>query len=316
MQTSNNTTVKGIHCKINYNDQIRRFHFVGTEFISLKETIARLFSLNVEFVLKYTDDEKELITLERQEDYITALQICPDILRITIHAATVHQPMFPSVPYHGMSVNQPVFPFVPCRGMSERAHYQHGSTEPVPCHGIPVNQPMFPSVPCHGTSERAHFHRKFHHHGGCKGRHHFTKGNGGCSVPDHVKLRFEQKLIWINLCLEKFSLDEAQLTPWEAHSKQRLMKKKERITAFLSGQPYHKPELSPESMQYNEVIHRQIMEKKNEMHATRGKIREVKILLQTQVDDKDLLEKLAQLKELNYQLKSLIRSLFLQLKSQ
>jgi len=67
-----------------YNEHIRRFHFVGTEFVSLKESIARLFSLNDEFVLKYLDDEKEYVTLESQEDYLTALEITPTILRLVI----------------------------------------------------------------------------------------------------------------------------------------------------------------------------------------------------------------------------------------
>jgi hypothetical protein len=77
-----------IHVKISYNDEIRRFIFNGTEFTSLKETIIKVLSLNDEFVLKYQDDESDYVTLDCQEDLITALMISPKMLRISVEKKT------------------------------------------------------------------------------------------------------------------------------------------------------------------------------------------------------------------------------------
>jgi len=80
----NTNNVDTIHVKIIHEDQIRRFLFVGTEFTSLKETISRLLNFNDEFVLKYQDDEKDYVTLESQDDLLTALSISPKMLRISV----------------------------------------------------------------------------------------------------------------------------------------------------------------------------------------------------------------------------------------
>jgi ABC-type nickel/cobalt efflux system permease component RcnA len=77
-------TTQNIHCKVSYDGQIRRFTFVGTEFTSLKEMIARLANVQGEFVLKYRDDESDYVTLENQEDLTTALMISHTLLRIAV----------------------------------------------------------------------------------------------------------------------------------------------------------------------------------------------------------------------------------------
>jgi hypothetical protein len=84
MEKQTNNNVDSIHVKIIHDDQIRRFLFSGTEFTSLKETISRLLNFNDEFVLKYQDDEKDYVTLESQEDLVTALSISPKLLRISV----------------------------------------------------------------------------------------------------------------------------------------------------------------------------------------------------------------------------------------
>jgi hypothetical protein len=76
--------IEEIHCKVSYDGQIRRFSFVGTEFTSLKELIARLANIHGEFVLKYRDDESDYVTFESQEDLTTALMISPTLLRIAV----------------------------------------------------------------------------------------------------------------------------------------------------------------------------------------------------------------------------------------
>jgi len=78
------STNESIHIKINHHNQIRRFLFNGTQFCSLKDSIAQLFTLTDEFVIKYQDDESEYVTLDCQEDLVTALTFSPKLLRIFI----------------------------------------------------------------------------------------------------------------------------------------------------------------------------------------------------------------------------------------
>jgi len=87
--------IESIHCKVSYDGQMRRFSFVGTEFTSLKELIARLANIHGGFVLKYRDDESDYVTLESQEDLTTALMISPTLLRIVVETTNA-PPSFPS----------------------------------------------------------------------------------------------------------------------------------------------------------------------------------------------------------------------------
>jgi archaellum component FlaC len=75
------TTVSGVHCKVICENEIRRFTFTGTEFSSLKEQIRIICSLNKEFVLKYKDDEGDMITLSTNSELSFALS-CLDSARI------------------------------------------------------------------------------------------------------------------------------------------------------------------------------------------------------------------------------------------
>lgn len=266
--------LKGIHCKITYDDQIRRFHFVGTEFVSLKESIARLFSFNDEFVLKYLDDEKEYVTLESQEDYLTALAITPTILRLKI-----------SKPSARSCTVSPSSPFC-----EERER------------GIEKKR-------CGGK----------HHHG--KGHYQskrYRRFQGSDSpLPEHRKQRLEQKLIFLNHCIDALNaVEESQLSPWDIRRKERLLKKRERVTACLGGNCPRKqrPELSEEAKQFNGVVKQQLGEVKFEIREVKGKIREQKILLQEKRGNKEIEEQIKQLKEKKYLLKGQIQSLYSSLK--
>jgi hypothetical protein len=53
----------GTHCKVSFNDQYRRFFFTGTEFTSLYQQVKNLLTLDGEFVLKYKDNEGDMITM-------------------------------------------------------------------------------------------------------------------------------------------------------------------------------------------------------------------------------------------------------------
>lgn len=63
----------GVHCKVECNKEIRRFLFNGTEFASLYEQIKNLFSLQREFVLKYKDEEGDMVTISTSEELSFAM---------------------------------------------------------------------------------------------------------------------------------------------------------------------------------------------------------------------------------------------------
>jgi len=274
--------LKGIHCKITYDDQIRRFHFVGTEFVSLKESIARLFSFNDEFVLKYLDDEKEYVTLESQEDYLTALVITPTILRLKISKSTALSCM-----------DSPSSPSCEEREGKEKKR-------------------------CGGKYHGKHHHGKDHHGKGHYQSKRCRRFPGSDSpLPEHRKQHLEQKLIFLNHCIDALNaMEESQLSPWDLRRKERLLKKRERISACLGGNCPRKQrtELSEDAKQFNGVVKQQIGEVKSEIREVKGKIRELKILLQEKRGNKEIEEQIKQLKEKKYLLKGQIRSLYCSLK--
>jgi hypothetical protein len=94
MQTiNNNNNETGIHCKVSCNDQFRRFLFVGTEFSSLFSQVQQLLSLNNEFVLKYKDNESDLITISSNEELACALSYSEaGVLRLTAVVKNDQQP--------------------------------------------------------------------------------------------------------------------------------------------------------------------------------------------------------------------------------
>lgn len=69
----------GIHCKVICNDQIRRFQFFDTEFSSLKDQVKKLLGLNNEFVLKYKDNEGDMITISSTEELTCAIDVSQKI---------------------------------------------------------------------------------------------------------------------------------------------------------------------------------------------------------------------------------------------
>jgi len=83
--STNNTNNVGIHCKVACNDQYRRFLFMGTEFNSLNEQVKNLLNLgDEEFVLKYKDNEGDLITISTNEELAFAISFSDgSLLRLT-----------------------------------------------------------------------------------------------------------------------------------------------------------------------------------------------------------------------------------------
>jgi hypothetical protein len=82
MEDHNNTS--GIHCKVSCNDQFRRFLFNGTEFNSLYSKVQQVLDLNKEFVLKYKDNEGDLISISSNEELFSAQNYSEgNVLRLT-----------------------------------------------------------------------------------------------------------------------------------------------------------------------------------------------------------------------------------------
>jgi hypothetical protein len=261
-----------VHCKVSFNGQIRRFALDCTEFSSLKDTIARLLSLNDEFVLKYLDDESDYVTLSNKEDLKTALIVSPTLLRILVEKkdaapSTISEDCL-SKKYHKRQYKKH-------EGKDHHGHHGHQGH-----HGHKGHGP-------HG------------HHG-----HHGHKGYGQDKHPqseEERNVRIQKKLAWINQCLADFGSDDSLLTPHALVKKQRLLKKKQRIEAFQRGDCYHQKKrqglLTPEEEQKNRALKVQILSVKMDAAKLKARTREIKMLLQDKVGDKPLMDELVALKE-------------------
>jgi gas vesicle protein len=79
--------IQNVHCKVSYNGELRRFLFTGTEFSSLSDQIRKILNLtDKEFVLKYKDDEGDMITLSTTNELAFAISclVPPQTLRLDV----------------------------------------------------------------------------------------------------------------------------------------------------------------------------------------------------------------------------------------
>jgi len=87
--TQKQTTINNIHCKVTFNDQIRRFELKGTEFTQLKNHVSSLIGLPADgFVLQYVDDESDLINLSSNEDFGIAVDVSGGLIRLIATAGS------------------------------------------------------------------------------------------------------------------------------------------------------------------------------------------------------------------------------------
>jgi hypothetical protein len=279
-----NMITNTVHCKVSFNGQIRRFALDGTEFTSLKETIARLLSLSDEFVLKYLDDESDYVTLSNKEELKTALIVSPTLLRILVDK----QDAAPS------TISDDCL----SKKYQKRQHKDHEGKDH---HGHHGHQGHHGNRGHHGH----HGHKGHGPHGhGHHGHHGGHKGYGQDKHPqseEERNVRIQKKLAWINQCLVDFGSDDSLLTPHALVKKQRLLKKKERIETYQKGDCYHQKKrqgtLTPEDEQKNRALKVQILSVKTDMAKLKSRIREIKMMLQDKVGDKPLIDELVALKE-------------------
>jgi len=257
---------QSIHCKVIYYNEIRRFVFTGQNYIALKETISKLFSINSDFVIKYLDDEAEYITLESQNDLMTALDITPNLLKLKVGT-----PDAPSTHWESKKKNR--------RNNKHHPHHQQ--------------------------------HHPHQHHQQQQQQHQCPENKSDRSDSDKEqcrKAKIEKKLNYVNLCLKDLA-DESKLSPQEIKKKQRFLKKKERLEARLSNTKPERRVLSPQEEQANLTIKNQLWEIRSEVQKLKTRQRELKLSLQYQNGDKEILAELAQLKERKASFKNKRRSL-------
>jgi len=185
------------HCKISYDNQIRRFSFVGTEFTSLLETIARLANVQGEFVLKYRDDESDYVTLQNQEDLTTALMISPTLLRITVEKTTT------------LLSEKTITP------LSEK------TTSPLSCPSSTTLENRKRPYDHHRHHQHYQHHRKDH-----RDHHHHKSA-------ESRQARVEKKLVFINQCLIDLGTDDSKLTPRDLWKKKKTFKETAKIRIFF-----------------------------------------------------------------------------------
>jgi len=88
----NNTNVANVHCKLTFNNQIRRFVISSTEFAELRGQISQLIGVPPDgFVLKYVDNESDLVTLSTTEELSLALELSDKVLRLIAEPVAAQQ---------------------------------------------------------------------------------------------------------------------------------------------------------------------------------------------------------------------------------
>jgi hypothetical protein len=191
MNSNNNNNINVVHCKLAFNGQNRRFSFYGTEFTQLCEQVSMLIGLPVNgFVLKYVDNESDLITVTTNEEFALGLAISEKVLRLRAESVSISSPSSPMVEDCGDVYHH------------YKKHHHHGH---------------------HGHGHHGH-HGNHGHHG--HGRyHHQAKGDrSSISKCD----RKEKKIELLKLFLSQMPPDES-LTPAQALRKAHLRQKIQKI---------------------------------------------------------------------------------------
>jgi len=187
MNNINNTIV---HCKLAFNGQNRRFSFYGTGFTQLCEQVSQLIGLPVDgFVLKYVDNESDLITVSSNEEFAIALAISEKVLRLRAES---------------ISVSAPSSPMEDCAdGFHHHKKHHHGH---------------------HGHHGHGHHGHHGHHGSYGHGRYHSKGERSSISKCD----RKEKKIEILKLFLSQMPPDES-LTPAQALRKAHLRQKIQKL---------------------------------------------------------------------------------------
>jgi hypothetical protein len=214
MINNNNNT---IHCKLAFNGQNRRFSFYGTEFTQLREQVSQLIGLPVNgFVLKYVDNESDLITVSSNEEFAIALAISEKVLRLKADTIT-SSPSTSLVEdcaggnhHHKMQNHH-----------GHHGHRNHGCHDHQGHHDNQGHHGHYGHHGHHGNHGNHGHHGKHGQHG--HGRNH-NKGDRSISKCD----RKEKKMELLKLFLSQMPPDES-LTPAQASRKEHLRQKIQKL---------------------------------------------------------------------------------------
>jgi len=191
-----NNSTNIVHCKLGFNGQNRRFSFYGTGFTQLCEQVSQLIGLPVNgFVLKYVDNESDLITFATNEEFAIALAISEKVLRLRAESISVSAPSSPVVEDCGLH--------------HHKIHHGHHGHE-------------------HGHGPHGH-----HGHHGHQGHHgHGSYGHGRYHQGERSSIskcdRKEKKMELLKLFLSQMPPDES-LTPAQALRKAHLRQKIQKL---------------------------------------------------------------------------------------
>jgi predicted DNA-binding protein YlxM (UPF0122 family) len=313
---------KQIHCKLTFNDQIRRFIFNGTEFAELRGHISHLLSLPPDgFVLKYVDNESDLITLSSTEDLILALDLSDKLLRLVVENSSV-SPISTSSSTHSTPLSSPpaaplVDPGMTHSGLNHgfgRGHHGHGH-HPHPWH--------------HGGGMHGGGHHGRGHHGGW---HHGGHGDGmhggGChnfdgDKKEKARVRIQSKIDFLKKSLEEIATTddwkrqgilmkinrlEHRLLRWDAIADKKMCKRKQK-----EDKKWDK-KLSPEALTQVQTLKSQIATLKPVLYqlkvTKKAKKSELELALQTgQGDKENIWSEILRLKESIHETQKQISSL-------
>lgn len=290
MNTYNNINV--VHCKLAFNGQNRRFSFYGTEFTQLCEQVSALIGLPVNgFVLKYVDNESDLITVKTNEEFALGLAISEKVLRL--RAESVSAPSSSKVHDCGNVYHH--------HKKHHQGHHGHGH------HGHPGH---------HG------------HHGHGR-RHHQTQGDrSSISKCDRKEKKIEFLKLFLSQMPPDETLTPAQALR-KAHLRQKIQKIESRRANWSDKEDNckrrkwekkckkeHKrhPNLTPEVRQQIHQLKLQIIAQRPELCqlrlAKKAKKLELRNCLQTGCGDKDAIwQEILDLKVKTGQVKSQIEPL-------
>jgi len=84
---SNMQTTSGIHCKVQYENVYRRFLYQSSQYAPLLAQIKRLFGFSdvEEVMLKYKDEEGDLVTVSSNEELVFAIELFTgSVLRLNV----------------------------------------------------------------------------------------------------------------------------------------------------------------------------------------------------------------------------------------
>jgi hypothetical protein len=261
---------KQIHCKLTYKDQIRRFLFCGTEFTELRGHICNLLSLNDGFVLKYVDNESDLITLTSTQDLNLALELSPKLLRLVVETSEVSIP-----PALGISSLPP--PLVPSPLYPSSPPIQFSSPLSGGC--IPATGSYFPHQEIRPSRSEKAIQR-------IQGKIDYFKGLLAQTPPDDWRRqdllnqiqRLEGRLARVNQWKEKGGFKQRG-----CHKKWKKQEKKEK----------KKPQLTPEAWTQVQTIKAQIRTLKPVLYqlkvTKKAKKSELDLALKTGQGDKESL---------------------------